>query len=161
MAENMQWRFCFHTTSKIIPVFYFTSKSNSWDQFSVPSDFLPAQTWSTDHHITSFTSLFSWAEKLKCCFLDIPLTFSPGDVSCYFLPRCISMAAQQALPTCIPFAAVSQISVVNSPSRWLHLSTSSFSAFTSSNAPLILVPLHTHQVKNSSSNSLLRYCKSV
>lgn len=82
-------------------------------------------------------------------------------VTIFSLPFCLYVAGQQALPSCTPFTAVSQVSVLNSPSRWLHLSTPWFSAFTSSYAGLILVPRHVHHVKTTSNNSLLCYYKAV
>lgn len=95
-------------------------------------------------------SLLGW--KAQGLLSNRPLTFSPGDVSNYFLPSILSFCG------CL---TVSQVSVLNSPSKGLHLSTSWFSAFTSLNSVLILVPLHTHHVKTSSSNSLLCYYKAV
>ena len=95
--------------------------SNSWKQLSVPSDFFPAHSSFTDHHIVSCTSSFSPAMWLKSprviSLIDHSLFPQVMLVTISSLPFYLSVAAQQALPTCALFTAVSQVFVLNSPCR--------------------------------------------
>lgn len=150
LRKNMQWRLLLYSRQYfsvlcISPV----SGSDFWDHFSVPSYFLPP---------------WPWVVRPKGYFLDRPLIFSPGDVSRYFLPPILSSSgcsAEQAVPTCTLFTAVSQVSDLNSPCSWLHflkpslhiLSCCTICGATPHALELLAVILHSAFIKLSRSHS--------
>lgn len=144
LGKNMQW--CFHTVGNIFlySVFHLTvSGSDSWDHFSVPSDFLPA---------------WPWAVMPKNYFLDRPLTFFPGDVNHYFLPPILSSSGCSAGPTnpysfhsCFPgFCPKLTIQMAPLPE-----------AFSSHPLTLYYLWCHSTHIKTTSSNSLLWFYKAI
>lgn len=105
----------------------------------------------TDHHMNSFDNSSLIGIKGPGVSLLIGCSLFPQItlVIIFSLLFCLSITAQQAS---VYFKTLSQVSILSSPTRWLHFSTFCFSAFTSSHAALILALLHSHQVKIITSN---------
>lgn len=121
-------------------------------QFSGPSGFLPAHNLSTDHHMTSDNPSLIGMKGPGITFL-IGHSLFPQMMLVIIFSLPFSSFCGCSAGQCV-FKTLSQVSMLSSPTRWLHFSISWFSAFTFSHAALILAPLHS-RVKISSSNFLL------